>query len=314
VRPGPLSLALLLVVALPALPGPVAVPARGATLAESDPVYAERLATVSDWDRQAADAAARIQEIERDQAALVAYANRLGSRIEALKKGSGGIMHDAQLQDALQEARQVLARLKGLVQRRVNLATRLRTMEVILARVTAAEANRLEAQAEVAVRAGRDDAAAVRFEAAIDLLRMGAAPRPMESPATPRIPPETLPEFNLTGEEGPDDFRGVALVLRDAAEGLSRRNLALWTRERSRLEAERETLTGLIALASPGADAEPRSLQDLDARVGEVADNIERLRGDIAGLLKLAVNLERQADREEEALIQEALHMRTDRP
>jgi hypothetical protein len=308
VRPRPLA-CLLFGLALPAL----APPAWGATLAESDPVYAARLAEVSKQDRELAEDAARIREIEREQVGLAAYANRLGARIEALKKGSGGIMHDAQLQDALQEARQVLAQLKGMTQARINLATRLRTARVLLAQATAAEASRLEAQAEDAVRAGRDDDAAVRFEAAIDLLQMGGAAGPREAPAIPKLLPETLPHFNLTGKEEPDDFRGVALVLRDAADRL-KVNLAVRTRERNRLAAERETLTGLIALGPPGADAEPRSLTELDARIGEVGDEIERLRGNISGLFNLAVTLERQADREEEALIQEALRRRTDAP
>lgn len=302
------ALAVLAALALPAADG-------GArTLSEADPVYAERLAAVSALEREVTDYTRRIAEIERRQVELAEYANDLGGRVEALKKGSGGIMHDTRLQDALKEARQVLATLNNLTTLKRTLTTTLRTRHVALVRAASEEADRLLGLAEAAVRAGDHDDATVRFEAAIDLLMMGGATYPSEPPAaTPDPLPDPLPRFDLSGHERPDDFRGLALVLRDAADRL-KWNLSVRTQTLGRLKAERQTLTALIALKPPGIAPEPQSLKDLDARIAEVGDDLARVRGRIVGMFAQAAILETQADREEAALIQEAVSMRRPSP
>lgn len=295
----PLALAVLAAL-LAALP--VSAPAQAAPGA--DGTAAARRAEVAALNREVTEITRRMAQLDAKEAELADYEATLAKQVNALKRNAPGVMRDAQLKDALRELRRVLANQRNLENVRAILNTTLRTRQVALAGKADAEADRLLARGEAAVRTGHDGQAATRFEGALDLLMLGHAARPREGTARPRAVPEPTGEFPLTGHETPDEMRELGLILRDGADKL-RWNSVVLSGELERLRVEQGNLTALLALAPAPSEAGTRSQTELAERIGWTTGEIERLRSKQALFLVRAALVEREADREEQGMLTE---------
>lgn len=291
---------------------PAAAPAQSA--AQGDAEAAARRAEVTALNRDVAEITRRIAQVRAKVAELGDYEATLSRQVDALKRESPGVMRDAQLKDALRELRRVLATQRNLENVGGILTTTLRTRQVALAEKADAEADRLLGRGETLVRAGRDEEAAARFEAAIDLLMLGGSARPGEDSAQPRAVPEPTGQFSLNGHETPDEMRALGLILRDGADKF-RWNAAVHATELERLRVEQKNLAALLALAPGLSEAGVRARAELAARIEWVRGEIERLHRNQGLFLARAALVEREADREEGSMLSEvaARHAGADR-
>jgi chromosome segregation ATPase len=294
------ALAALAVVLLAAAPAP----ARAANAADPDGDAAARRAEVAALNREVTEITRRIAQVDAKAAEMADYESTLAKQVDALKRAAPGVMRDAQLKDALKELRRVLAGQRNLENVAGILNTTLRTRQVALAGKADAEADRLLAQGEAAVRAGRDARAAAHFESALDLLMLGNAARPKSDAARPRAVPEPTGRFSLTGHETPDEMRELGLILRDGADKL-RWNALVLSGELERLQVEQRNLKALLALAPAPSQTGTRSLDELSRRIAWVSGEIQRLRNSQTSFLARAALVEREAGREEQGMLDE---------
>ncbi len=237
----------------------------------------------------------RMDELSSAEAALSAL-------VTELKQRPPGMMRDAQLQDALQRFRTVLAARRSMGQRRRILITTLKTRQVALSHAARKEANLLIIQGERLVHHGDDLEAWERFAEAFDYLTMGNHP-PSVATTLPVHPTtlQTAESFPLDGTETPDELIEIAQILRDAGEKAKWHSLAL-QRDLARLVAERKTVVKIRSRV-PWHTSEDDALVRIDRHILDLQRYIVRLRERFAAQVGRAGVLEARARLEETVLL-----------